>query len=244
MISQKKINIKREVLIKKAKKETLNNFIFDEKILNILKKHFLENIDQEIIIKNFTKEEIESGLASVDYWKFHGELVGKFMEKVAEDIGEDKNIYSNLGIIHDIDYLKFSHHSGNYEEPHPFPLANKLLELKFPTKYILAILEHAGYIGAGNKSFSSRLSAALSACDDLATLICTKQIDDKGNIITNDFNVILNKKAIKLIRGVEIPTHFLTLKSNCLSRVLSDVDNYVNEPLDMVYDKNKKFELL
>ena len=161
------------------------------------------------------------GRSSIQYWQDHARVTGALMEKFARQIGEDENLYRIVGVIHDADYIKFPHdEAGASGARHPVPLCQFLWNNGVSASVCLAILEHAPYLGL-NDVPSSRLSAALSACEDLATL-CS--IDPKSRAYDD-----LSEEAQALAADViiECPA---TPKEKRI-RVETDVERFVNKPL-------------
>jgi predicted hydrolase (HD superfamily) len=127
--------------------------------------------------------------------------------------------------LHDLDYLKHPHTvKVGEEQVHPMPLARFLLRHDVPPLFCAAVMEHAGYIGAGTE-FSSKLSAALSACDDLATYAAAIAPDEwhsRGE---------LSVEALDLLAQVR-PMHFrLDMDSACPTRVLAHPNRFINRAL-------------
>jgi len=170
---------------------------------------------------------------SVAYWKDHGRLAADLMMNFAAREGLPAKLYGQLGLIHDADYLKHPHDKPSDKLKHPLPLTLKLRSCGIPASVCLAILEHAGYIGQG-KNFSSRLSAALSACDDLATLMAIlPQADDtKLERLRLDAWRQLAVLPRTLASAVNPPKIMIDSKMSCPTRVLSKPDLYINGPFE------------
>lgn len=177
----------------------------------------------------------ENGRGSYNYWIDHGKVTGCLMQKLARENGKDERIYKNVGIIHDLDYLMHPH-----DEPHakgcrhPVPLVMALLDSEIDPRIGLAIMEHAPYVGRHDNP-SSPLSAALSACEDLATLISIRGlVDDLGR---------LSSAARKLRDSLSIaeqPLEFIERQS--MLRVENDIDKFINIPLE-IFLAGKNFML-
>lgn len=166
------------------------------------------------------------GLSSADYWLEHGRFTGDLMAAFARGARRNEKLYRQMGRLHDLDYLKHPHNAKrSKEQVHPMPLARFLMQREVPALYCAAIMEHAGYIGAGAE-FSSKLSAALSACDDLATYaaaVAPTEWRSRGEI---------SEKALGLLGQVR-PLHFrLNMDSACPTRVLAHPDRFINRAFE------------
>lgn len=111
----------------------------------------------------------EGNRCSCQYWLDHCGLVAQLMQVVAEGIGQPVNLYRAAGLLHDLDYPAAPHFPAGPEgdEGHPVPVVRDLVDLGVPPILSLAVLEHSPHLGFEP---SSRLSAALIACDEAATL--------------------------------------------------------------------------
>lgn len=107
------------------------------------------------------------------YWRNHSAIVAGMLSNLAEDRGEPLDIcavWQAAGLLHDLDHLREPHYDPGHDEDenHPIPLVLTLQARDFPPVLTLAILEHAPHFDLGT---SSRMSAALIACDEAATLV-------------------------------------------------------------------------
>ena len=165
------------------------------------------------------------GLSATSYWLEHGRVAGDLMRAFARGLGRNERFYYQMGRIHDVDFLKYPHSVASGEgQVHPMPLAMFLLDRGVPPLYCAAVMEHAGYIGGGTE-FSSKLSAALSACDDLATYaaaIAPNEWRSKGEISSD---------ALELLSKVRPVQFRLDMCSACPTRVLAHPDRFINRAL-------------
>jgi hypothetical protein len=175
---------------------------------------------------------------SVTYWLDHGRLAGDLMAILAADTGEDVILYRQVGRIHDIDYVRYPHDRGDPGICHPFPLVADLMVAGVDPRISLAVFEHAGYVGGGCR-FSSKLSAALSACEDLATLMSVDQYKKElevGNV-PKFFIDHLSSDALNLVRRAELPKITVTSNSNCVLRVEKQPELFINHGINVAYHK-------
>lgn len=109
---------------------------------------------------------------SAEYWLSHSGVVASIMKNLAVLLGADTALYQAAGEVHDLDYVKAPHDLGseNLLGAHPVPLVLDLMKMGAPPVLSLAVLEHSPHL---NFKPSSRLSEALIACDDAATLAST-----------------------------------------------------------------------
>ncbi len=91
----------------------------------------------------------------------HALSVEAAMVGYAEKWGEDEELWSNTGLLHDIDYEK-------YPETHPVKGAEMLKEYGFDASMIHAVLAHSDATGIPRES---RLDKTLYAVDELAGFI-------------------------------------------------------------------------
>lgn len=163
------------------------------------------------------------GRGEQDYWYDHGAATGALMRYIAQRWGGDADLYDRVGHVHDLDYLRFPHdtrkNDSEAECVHPVPLARAMLELRVHPAVILAVLEHAPYLQL-NLAPTSRLSAALSAAEDLAT---AKALNPVFSGLDK-----LSEEARELYGCVEVskPIH----RKHAV-RVEGNPDLYINQPL-------------
>lgn len=177
----------------------------------------------------FTPSSSSAGLAAANgrgdqlYWRDHGRATGALMRHMAWQWGGDPELYYRVGCVHDLDYLRFPHdapQAGSETEcAHPVPLARAMRDMGVDPAVTLAVLEHAAYLGLYKKP-SSRLSAALSAAEDLATIAALVPPFEDRAALSNDAQALLSKVRVRQkIRR----THRV--------RVEVDPARYVNRPL-------------
>lgn len=161
--------------------------------------------------------------SSVAYWRDHGRVTGKLMVEFCKSRGPgaDTSLYRRVGELHDVDYLAFPHDVGAVDGPvHPAPLVKAMAEAGVHPTVCLAVLEHAPYVGL-DRTPSSRLAAALSACEDIATLASLSPAPP-------DVFAALSPAAAELLSRAE-PCERLSRDAQL--RVEKDIARYVNEPL-------------
>lgn len=155
------------------------------------------------------------------YWRDHGRITGALMRKLAQMGGGNPNLYERTGIIHDVDYLKHPHDRGKTSAPHPVALVRALRERGVHPVICMAIMEHAPYSGLFLNP-TSKLSAALSAAEDLATLAALKppcpHLDR------------LSAKARELLDTLK-PEVWIFRRERV--RVETGIDQYINAPLEL-----------
>ncbi len=169
------------------------------------------------------------GRGDEDYWSDHGELTGKLMAQIALRARAHVDLYRRVGRVHDIDYLAHPHDGKGPGERHPVPLVTAMRDSGIHPAICCAVLEHAPHAGFDQQP-SSRLSAALSAAEDLATLAAVDPVSDavRG----------LSKQADELFRSA-LPRRRISGGS---LRVEADVDRFINRPLALALDGEFKFE--
>ncbi len=106
------------------------------------------------------QEKIEEFFAEIknDNLKKHMKAVAVIMEKLAEKLGKDKEIWKLVGLLHDIDYEKVDMNEHGL-------LSAKLLENYLPEEAINAIRAHnelTGYKAKNDIDFALRASDAIS----------------------------------------------------------------------------------
>lgn len=108
------------------------------------------------------------------YWREHSEDVAVMLENLATALGEDRDLWRITGLLHDLDYLKGPHHDPDApsERAHPVAISRWMFEFGMPQTAVLAVLEHSPHLGM---PASSKLSHALIACDEHATMTADGQ---------------------------------------------------------------------
>ncbi|RLE67218.1 MAG: phosphohydrolase [Thermoprotei archaeon] len=139
----------------------------------------------------------------------HMLAVATIMEKLAEVLGEDKNLWYLVGLLHDLDYEKVS----DFKE-HGVVSA-KMLEGLLPEEALEAIRAHNEMTGY---TCDSRLAKALRAADQLSGLIIAtalvmphKKLEEvrvsslKKKFKQKDFARGVKREKIKLCEDIGIP---------------------------------------
>ena len=90
----------------------------------------------------------------------HARAVEQVMRAYARKWGEDEDLYSIVGLLHDFDYEQYP-----TMEDHPYKGAEILRERGYPEEVITAIMSHASYTGIPRET---RLAKTLFAVDELA----------------------------------------------------------------------------
>jgi len=90
----------------------------------------------------------------------HARAVEQVMRAYARKWGEDEDLYSIVGLLHDFDYEQHP-----TMEDHPYKGAEILRERGYPEEVITAIMSHASYTGIPRET---RLAKTLFAVDELA----------------------------------------------------------------------------
>lgn len=167
----------------------------------------------------------QDGRGSVAYWRDHGALTAELMMRAARRWGGNVDLYGRVGRLHDVDYLSFPHDGGGTKgDRHPVPLVRAMRDRGVHPAICLAILEHAPYVGL-DEAPTSRLSATLSATEDLATIVALEPPLEAPEE--------LSMEARSLVVGVE-PLEFIYRKARV--RVETDIPRYVNRPLAKVVE--------
>ncbi len=170
------------------------------------------------------------------YWDEHGDMTKSLMEEFAKITNEPVEIYGLAGKIHDLDYLMYPHDLEidsciqNLSGCHPLPLVKFLMHLDVAPEISLAILEHAPHLKLKN---TTRLSIALSACEELATLLSFN-----NQIVLSDISDLAKKISYKVTPKVIIDS-----KIDGEPRVFSSVADRINKPLMLAFKFNKDSEL-
>jgi len=163
--------------------------------------------------------------SDIGYWLDHGRVAGELMRCLAQYLSTNPIFYAQMGRLHDIDYVRFPHNAPDPQaDVHPVPLARFLSERGVPVEASLAIMEHAGYVGKGS-DFATTLSAALSACDDLATYLAA--VPREAPRYSKD----LCPLAQRLATQIRAPQVLLDTERACPTRVLAKPELYINSAL-------------
>lgn len=160
------------------------------------------------------------GRGDGEYWSDHGELTGKLMAEIARRTNRHVDLYRRVGRVHDIDYLAHPHDAKGPGERHPVPLVSAMRDAGVHPAICCAVLEHAPHAGFDRQP-SSRLSAALSAAEDLATLAA---IDPPSSAVSD-----LSGQALEFFRLAE-PKYWIPPAS---LRVENNVERFINLPLKL-----------
>lgn len=171
------------------------------------------------------------GRGEWEYWRDHGLQTGALMRRMAKKWGGDPELYYRVGYVHDLDYLCFPHDVPQAEAEdrtaHPVPLAMAMQEMGVCAAVTLAVLEHAPYLGLSNTP-SSRLSATLSAAEDLTTLAA---LDPPFADVAK-----LSNEARRLLKSIKAPKKF---HRNSPVRAERNPDRFINEPLALVVNHTR-----
>jgi putative nucleotidyltransferase with HDIG domain len=89
------------------------------------------------------------------------------MRAYAQYYGEDEELWGITGLLHDMDYERFSD-MDDTENGHPRTSLRLFREQEYPDELIHAVEAHATFLGVPAES---RLDKALLACDELTGLI-------------------------------------------------------------------------
>jgi len=136
--------------------------------------------------------------------------------------GGDPDLYEQVGRLHDVDYLSFPHDAPDGGSRHPVPLALAMREAGVHPLVCLALLEHAPYLGLCDQP-SSRLSATLSAAEDLTTaaaLVPPFSGTDK-----------LSPVALDLLSTVRVS---ILIQRKGQVRAESNPERFINAPLALI----------
>lgn len=126
----------------------------------------------------------------------HMLAVEAVMARLAEHFGEDKNLWSLTGLLHDIDYDK----TVNQPEQHGLLGARLLEEKGFPGEMVQAVKAHNEALGTPR---TSRMDRALYAADPVTGLLVAAALvhpDKKLASIDVDF-VLKRFKEKSFARG-------------------------------------------
>jgi hypothetical protein len=173
---------------------------------------------------------VRAGAAAADgrgereYWADHGRLTGELMAVIAHRSGAPPLLYDRVGRLHDLDYLAHPHDAPGPGERHPVPLVKAMRVAGVHPTVCLAVLEHAPYVGLCDHP-SSRLSAALSCAEDLATLAALQPASASIGALSSEASI--------LFRQI-VPECFIRRERTV--RVEVDVDRYINVPLSQILD--------
>ncbi|GAB1489773.1 hydrolase [Opitutaceae bacterium] len=95
------------------------------------------------------------------YQRLHARMVATAMEGYARKLGEDLHLWHVTGLLHDIDFDRFS-------DTHPAESLRWFKEWGYPEDLIHAVEAHAyGYHGYATLP-RTKLAAALLACDEIS----------------------------------------------------------------------------
>jgi hypothetical protein len=180
-----------------------------------------------------------NGFAAADgrgdwaYWRDHGQSTGLLMRHMAGRWRGDAELYELVGHVHDLDYLMHPHDSPKSRTGtapmHPVPLALAMRKLGVHPAVILAVLEHAPYLHLPSAP-SSRLSAALSAAEDLATLAALEPPCRNLEALSDEARELLSKVEVR---------HRIHREHRV--RAETDLARYINQPLALFIDQDHSF---
>lgn len=129
------------------------------------------------------------------------------MRAYARKLGNDEELWSITGLVHDFDYERWPNAEHLPTKEHPFEGSIILRERGYPEEIIRAILGHAHYSGVKRVSL---LDHALFACDELAGFLTACALI----------------KPSKSIYEVEAPSVKKKLKDKAFARGVSREDVY------------------
>ena len=97
----------------------------------------------------------------------HCEAVAASMRHLARKYGENEQLWSAIGLLHDMDYEKHPNLQLS-EDGHPFVGVAWLRQHGWPEEVTRAILSHADYSGVARET---ALEKSLYACDELSGFV-------------------------------------------------------------------------
>lgn len=229
---ERKVALERAIALADKLRESISSqqalppgFALSDEFVRQTERHFLGQTYEQWIERDGLVERSATSFTSIEYWLDHGRVAGALMERLALRLGQNPVLFRQMGRLHDVDYVRFPHNEANPSgDVHPVPLTQYLLDKQVPEILCVAIMEHAGYIGKGCE-FSSRLSASLSACDDLATYLAA--VPSTEARYTTD----LSDEAQQISSEIDGPRIRLDVSRACPTRVLSKPDLYINSAL-------------
>ncbi len=107
------------------------------------------------------------------------------MRAYAKKFGEDEELWSICGLLHDFDYEKFPTFDAVNKTGHPYEGVKTLREEGYSEEIIDAILGHASY---SNTPRTSNMAKCLFACDELCGFLvaCGYMRPDKWESLTSE----------------------------------------------------------
>ena len=96
-----------------------------------------------------------------DSLRKHALAVEAALRGYANRLGENVEVWSALGLLHDLDYEK-------YPDRHPYVAVDLLEHRNFPDEFVLAIKGHADYTQTPRETLMAKM---LYACDELASFV-------------------------------------------------------------------------
>lgn len=96
-----------------------------------------------------------------DSLRKHALAVEAAMRGYARRLGENVEVWSALGLLHDLDYEKFP-------DKHPYVAVDLLEHRNFPDEFVLAVKGHADYTETPRETLMAKM---LYACDELASFV-------------------------------------------------------------------------
>ncbi len=120
-----------------------------------------------------------AALALVHEWtkseslRKHMLAVESAVRAYARRFGEDEELWSVTGLIHDFDYERFPNNAMSANVEHPAEGVRHLRALGWPEIVCEAVLGHAHYTGVPRNTL---LSQTLFACDELTGLITASSL--------------------------------------------------------------------
>lgn len=191
-----------------------------ESVVDSVRMHF-----QKTQVSKRLGAAMHNGRGDQRYWDDHARLTMQLMTEICRRWGGNAALYGRVGLLHDVDYMAFPHDVVGKGPRHPVPLVRELMICRVHPIVGLAILEHAPYVGFDRRP-SSRLSAALSAAEDLATLAAlnppflgTDQLSDEARDLVTTVT-----PQVRINRTSKV-------------RVENDIDRFVNSPLALIINR-------
>jgi putative nucleotidyltransferase with HDIG domain len=136
----------------------------------------------------------------------HCESVAASMRHFARKHGQDEELWSAVGLLHDADYQKHPNYEQSSTEGHPFVGVAWLRERGWPEEVTRAILSHANYSGVSRETLMEKTLYAVDELSGFVTAVAlvrpTKSIHDvevksvKKKLKDKDFAAKVNRDDI------------------------------------------------
>jgi putative nucleotidyltransferase with HDIG domain len=128
-----------------------------------------------------------------DSLRKHCEAVAASMRHFARKYGEDEQVWTAVGLLHDMDFERYPDYGQVPGEGHPFVGAAWLREQGWPEEVTRAILSHADYSGVPRQTLMEK---TLYASDELSGFVMAVALVRPTKSI-HDVNVKSVKKKMK-----------------------------------------------